>query len=345
MVHPFAKKFYCQLPNMQISNYFLYRYVSFHCLSGNSDDVHSVQLVYDYLVACPTKGGEVLKDSLPSRRVETDEEAVEIANALRSAKFYSEARRVLTKRGMELLIKNQFPHFRRSIEENAALYPSRHNLSSASSMGEASKFFQIAGQYDMLLDLMDSSIYRCMHAVRMYKTLFHTLEVFPGPLVDSWSQRPLQKSEPSGPAVPFLTADDLDVRGLYYEDERNTLFENQWPGSMPPSYSSPNRSNLSWTAEQRLAHLQYALQEAMSIVNVLDDVVETHWLRYPAVLEHLEVLKKYSRAISVALSFTNNICGGEDCTSPLRDIREAASWIAEILSVSNSNSQPRVNVR
>jgi hypothetical protein len=286
------------------------------------------------------KGGEVLREVLPKRKVETDEEAIEIANALRMAKFHAEARKALTSRGMQLLSKNIYPHFRRSIADNAFLYENiTLDISVASSMGDAARFFQFAGQYNMLLDLMDCSLFRCMHAVRMYNEVFDDLLVFPGPLVDSWTLRPLRRNDPIGAAIPFLTADELESQGKYYEDDRNTLFEDIWPRDGPPSYRRPTGSVPVWNKEQRLKHLQYALQEATSIVNVLDDVVESHWLKYPAVFDHLQALKKYSRAISSVVRVDKN-------EIPITiSLRESANMIHEVIFPIKGEFQPRINIR
>ncbi len=283
----------------------------------------------------------MLRTLLTKRPFNSDEEAEEIADALRSAQFYNDARQVLIKRGMLLLSENIYPHFRRSIDENAALYPSRDKFSSAQSVGDAARFFQKAGHYDMILDLVDATLYRCMHAVRMHNALFDNLKVFPGPLVDSWNQKPLYPKDSSGAAVPFLTADELEIQGSQnvYSDDRNTLFEDLWPrNEVPPFIKKPSQG---WTDEQKRVHLKYALDEAKFLFETLLAIDESYWLKYPAILDSLLALKQYHNAVQTVLAF-NRANVNPDARNA--KIREAAKLITDII-LPPKGLQPKLNIR
>eukprot|EP01038_Epipyxis_sp_PR26KG_P004794 gene4794-6721_t len=119
-----------------------------------------LEMVAGYLSKCPIQGSHYFRRIIPMRPIRCDNDAIEIANILRSNGFENEASSVLIARGMWWLRKSI--HTSKKVGHHHPT--SMHGIST---VPKAISFFQLAGESgnNMIYELIDQSLWRCCKAV------------------------------------------------------------------------------------------------------------------------------------------------------------------------------------
>jgi len=133
-----------------------------------------MQVILNYLSVCPMRGKEFARVLLPLVPIASDQTALTVAQTLReSLGLYQEASSLLVARGMWWLRQNPTPPLR------SAGPASREQQLQSSTLAKAAYFFHEAGDASRLHVLLESSLSRCMWAVRANAKAFPGLLLTP----------------------------------------------------------------------------------------------------------------------------------------------------------------------
>lgn len=290
-------------------------------------------LVVEYSNLCPSCGPQCLRSLLIHRLIQRDEEAVEVAEQLKNLGFAADASRVLASRGSLWLKKGIYTKLRRSIAENRLHFGTIPPT--FSTFGKAAYFYQLAGQYNRIQLLLESSLYRCMDATTR-SSYFTELQLKASPPVYPPSNNEQRK----------ITAEQLEAEHQVYDDERDSEVLN-WDMKLEQELQRKQvthkmNAGPKITEEESSRDLEHALFEAASLIGAIDEVDEIYWADHSIVSQLMQDLKAYIEAIKIFLLTqisTNSLNNSQ--------LRVAATKIGCILvpDAKNPNLLPNTSIR